>query len=117
MYIDYYITQKGFFMTIPGEAPEQPTYHKDFQESVNLFEKSFKGVQTSSFDAQRAQYVTVMNESLKTMQESASGLVNDRLISLKNDLSKDLNKYLDAPTTEHQEKVQQDLDSLKSESE
>ncbi len=102
-------------MTISGPSPEQPTYRKDFQESLNLFEKGFKGVQTSSFDQQKDQYVQVMNESLKTMQESAGGLLNNRLIELKNNLSKDLDQYLNSPTNEHKERVQQDIQQIKSE--
>ena len=115
MYINYYITQKGFFMTISGPTPENSSYRKDFQESVNLFEKSFKGVQTSTFDEQRTQFVKVMQDSLRTMQESANGLLNERLITLKNTLSNDLNQYLDSPTAEHQQKVQSDLNQIKSE--
>ena len=102
-------------MTISGPTPEEPTYQKEFQASVELFEKSFQGVQSSTFDQQRAQYVQVMQESLKTMQESASGMVNERLIALKNTLSTDVNQYLDSPTSEHQQKVQADLDQIKSE--
>jgi hypothetical protein len=102
-------------MTISDSLPEEPTYRKDFQESINLFEKGFKGVQTSTFDEQRSQYVLVMHESLKTMQESASGLVNNRLIELKNSLAKNLDEYLDSPTSVHQEKVQNDINAIKRE--
>ncbi len=102
-------------MTISGPTPEEPTYRNDFKESVNLFEKSFQGMQTAGFDAQRDQYVKVMQESLKTMQESASAMPNNHLIEQKNNLSKDLDEFLASPTNDHLERVQQDITQLKNE--
>ena len=103
-------------MTISGPSPEEPTYKTDFKESVDLFEKSFLGLQSTSLDAQRDQYLKVMHETLKTMQESATGMLNERLMAEKNNLSKDLNEFLASPTNDHLEKVQSDINRLKDES-
>ena len=95
--------------------PEKPTYRTDFNQSVDLFEKSFQGIQSSTFDAQKQQYVKVMQESLKTMQESANGMFNQHLAEMKNKLSSDLNEYLQAPTPEHKAQIQEDLNRIKKE--
>jgi len=105
-------------MDISGSSPnppEKPTYEKDFNQSVDLFEKSFQGMQSSTFDAQKDQYVKVMKESLKTMQESANGMFNQHLSEMKSKLSSDLNTYLQAPTPEHKEKVEEDIEQIKKE--
>ena len=102
-------------MGISGPSqPEKPTYQTDFKQSVDLFEKSFQGMQTSTFDAQKSQYVKVMQESLKTMQESANGMFNSHLAAMKDTLSKDLNEYLSSPTDAHKQKVINDIDEIKS---
>ncbi len=103
-------------MSISGQGPQGPTYQKDFQESINLFEKSFQGMQTSKFEQQRDQYVKVMNEALQTMQESASGLLNDKLIQQKEGLATDLKEYLKAPTSEQLAKMQEDITKIKESS-
>ena len=105
-------------MDISGSSPnlpEKPTYQKDFNQSVNLFEKSFQGMQSSTFDQQKQQYVKVMQESLKTMQESANGMFNQHLAEMKSKLSSDLNEYLQAPTPEHKAQVQEDIEQIKKE--
>ncbi len=101
-------------MEISGSSPTQPSYSSDFKQGVDLFEKSFQEIQSSKFDAQRAQYVKVMNESLQIMQESASAMLNQHLLALKETLSKDLKAYLAAPTDEHRQKVESDIDELKN---
>jgi hypothetical protein len=97
-----------------NRPPEKPTYEKDFQRSVDLFEKSFKEVEKSSFDAQKNQYVKVMKESLSTMQEAANGMLNSHLAELKTKLSDDLNTYLEDPTQEHTDQVMKDIKEIKN---
>ena len=100
-------------MKIPDQTPPDPTYRSDFCQSVDMFEKSFQGMQASKFDAQRTQYVKVMHESLKTMQESANAMFNQHLLQLKQTLDKDLQTYLSTPTEENKEKIQTDIKKLK----
>ncbi len=102
-------------MTISGPTPDRPTYESDLKRSIDLFEKSFQNVQTSQFDAQKDQYVKVMHESLKTIQESASGLLNSKIREMKEQLSQDLDTYLASPTDETKEKVQKDISQIKRE--
>ena len=99
---------------ISGPSPSQPSYRSEFEQSVKLFENSFKEMQSSKIDAQRAQYLKVMRESLKVMQETANGMLNQRLLTLKDNLSKDLNAYLSDPTDPNKkQKVQSDIEHLK----
>jgi hypothetical protein len=100
-------------MEVSGSSPSQPSYPSEFKQGVELFEKSFHNMQTSKLDAQKAQYVKVMDESLQVMQDSASAMLNKHLLELKNTLSQDLHTYLAAPTDEHRKKVESDLDQLK----
>lgn len=100
-------------MDVTKVPSEQPSYKSDFNQSVQLFEKSFHAMQQSKFDEQRHQYTKVMKESLQTMQESANAMLNKHLLALKNDLSHDLDEYLQQPTDEHRRKVESDINSLK----
>jgi hypothetical protein len=102
-------------MSISGQTPEQPTYRTDFKESVDLFEKSFQAMQTSKLDAQKDKFANVMQTSLKMMQESVNGLLNQRLSDLRNHLSHDVEEYLNSPTLENQAKVASDLEQIKNE--
>ncbi len=103
------------FMSISGPTPEQPTYRTDFKESVDLFEKSFQALQNSKLDAQKDKFANVMQTSLKTMQESANGLLNQRLSDLRNHLANDFEEYLNSPTSENEAKVSSDLEQIKYE--
>ncbi len=97
-----------------NRPPEEPSYRKDFQRSVDLFEKSFREVQNSTFDAQKNQYVKVMQSSLSVMQEAANGMVNKHLAELKNKLSTDLDTYIENPSTEHTQQVMTDIREIKN---
>lgn len=72
-------------------------------------------MQSSQFDAQKQQYVKVMQESLQTMQESANAMFNQHLSAMKEHLASDLNTYLNSPTPENKEKVIEDLNEIKKE--
>jgi hypothetical protein len=56
-----------------------------------------------------------MKQSLETMQESANAMFNQKLADLKDHLNKDLNTYLESPTDENKERVQNDIQRIKSE--
>ncbi|MBI5273688.1 MAG: hypothetical protein HY860_01375 [Chlamydiales bacterium] len=101
-------------MEISGPNPNQPTYKEEFKQSVKLFQDSFNNMQSSTFDAQKAQYVKTMKESLDVMQDSASGMINQHLCDLKATLSSDLNQYLANPTDSNKQRIQKDLDSMKN---
>lgn len=100
-------------MDISRISSNQPSYSSEFNQSVDLFEKSFQAMQHSKLDEQRKQYEEVMRESLKTMQESANAMLNQHLLSLKDNLAQDLSTYLKEPTPDHKEQVQSDIDLLK----
>jgi hypothetical protein len=102
-------------MEVSGPTPKEPSYNSEFNQSVDLFEKSFRGMQSSTFDAQRLQYVKVMHESLEAMREAANAMFNQKLVALNKTLSNDLNEYLSSPTDEHLKKIQADLNKLKRE--
>ncbi|MBM3193590.1 MAG: hypothetical protein FJZ59_05105 [Chlamydiae bacterium] len=102
-------------MTISGPTPDKPTYQSDFKESVELFEKSFQGMENSNLDVQKDKFKQVMKQSLETMQESANAMFNQKLADLKDHLNKDLNTYLESPTEENKERVQNDIQRIKSE--
>jgi hypothetical protein len=102
-------------MEVAGPQPQKPSYSKEFKKSVDLFEKSFKGLEASKFDAQKAQYVKVMKETLSTMQEAANGMFNQHLVELKEKLAQDLNTYLATPNDANREQVEEDINTLKKE--
>jgi hypothetical protein len=102
-------------MNISDPTPEKPTYQSDYKQSVELFEKSFQGMQNSDLDVQRDKFKQVMQESLQTMQESANAMLNQKLADLKSNLDRDLNTYLDSPTAENKEKVERDIQQIKNE--
>lgn len=102
-------------MTISGPTPDKPTYQSDFKQSVELFDKSFQGMQNSDLDVQKDKFKQVMNEALQTMQESANAMVNKKLADLKDDLNKNLHAYIESPTEENKKRVQEDIDRLKNE--
>ena len=49
------------------------------------------------------------------MQESANGLLNQRLSDLRNHLANDFEEYLNSPTSENEAKVSSDLEQIKYE--
>lgn len=100
-------------MDISRTNRDDPSYNSDFQQSVNLFQKSFEAMQSSQLDPQKAQYVKVMHEALNTMQESASAMVNQHLMNLNQTLSHDLDTYLASPTDANKAKINTDIDQLK----
>jgi len=100
-------------MEIPGGVPEKPTYKNEVQSGVKLFEKGFKNLQESKFDAQKLEYKKSMKESLQVIQDAAKGLMNQELLKQKEELANDFQQYLDNPTSENEQKVQHDIDSLK----
>lgn len=109
---------------VTGPGGGQPSYKAEYKESLNLFEKSFQGVQSSQFDAQKAQYIKVMQESLNIIKETADGMLNQHIISpalnqhinaMKEQLEEDLNTYLSNPTDENRKHVLQDINKLKRE--
>ncbi len=102
-------------MNVSGPSPEKPTYQSDFKQSVELFEKSFQGMQNSELDVQKDKFKQVMQESLQTMQESANAMFSEKLADLKNNLNRDLNSYLNSPTAENKEKVESDIQRIKNE--
>jgi len=102
-------------MSISGPGATPPSYSSDFRQSVELFEKSFKELQTSTLPAQRSQYVKVMQETLQAMQDISSATVNKELLKLKNQLSEDLNTYLASPSDTTKKNVESDLSALKKE--
>lgn len=100
-------------MEVNKPTPQDPMYSSNFKHGVDLFEKSFKEREASQLEAQRSQYLKVMKESLHIMQDAASGMLNDHLLSLKETLDQDLNAYVNDPTEEHRNKVEKDIQELK----
>lgn len=101
-------------MEIEGNKPNDETYHKEFHESVEIFEKSFKAIQASKFQQQKDTYDKAMKESLEAMQDSASALMNKHLLEKKDELQSHYQNYLQDPTEENKSKVEDDLNDLKS---
>lgn len=115
MYEIKFSSNKDVYMSISGPGATPPSYSSDFRQSVELFEKSFKELQTSTLPAQRSQYVKVMQETLQAMQDISSATVNKELLKLKNQLSEDLNTYLASPSDTTKKNVESDLSALKKE--
>ncbi len=101
-------------MEIQKPGDERSIYQKEIQQGVKIFQESFKGLQeTKKFPEKKIEYEKAMDESLQAIQDAASALMNQKLIQMKEQLSKDYHVYLDDPTNQNAEKVDKDLDSLR----
>ncbi len=100
----------------PVNPNQPPSYNQEFEQSVELFAKSFQGYQGAGFDAQKQQYAKVMNESLNIMKQAAGAMVNHHLQKLRNQLSDDLHEYMQHPDATTKAKIQKDIDELRSSS-
>ncbi len=99
-------------MEISG--PDRAQYRKEIQEGVQIFEKGFKEIQKKkTFPAQKQEYETSMEESLKAIQDAAKALANESMQKMKERLEADYDNYLSSPTEANKEKVQRDIDNLK----
>ncbi|MCI0381898.1 MAG: hypothetical protein L0207_02460 [Chlamydiae bacterium] len=94
----------------PGDSA---AYRAEVKRGVQIFEKDFKGIQTSKFLEQKEQYEKSANESLEAIQDAVSALMNKELMKLKDKLAQDYQNYLDNPTDQNRNKVQRDIDNLK----
>ncbi len=101
-------------MSVSGPNSNQPTYRQEFDQGVELFEKSFKAYQQSNFDPQKNEYALAMKDSLEVMQDAAGGMFNQHLMDMKSQLAKDMNAYMKNPSEENRQKVDSDIDSLKN---
>ncbi|MCB1118003.1 MAG: hypothetical protein KDK50_05415 [Chlamydiia bacterium] len=100
----------------PVNPNQPPSYNQEFNQSVELFAKSFQGYQEAGFDAQKRQYEKVMNESLTIMKQAAGAMVNSHLQNLRNQLSDDLGKYMQHPDASTKAKIQEDINQLRNSS-
>lgn len=100
----------------PVNPNRPPSYNQEFNQSLELFDKSFQGYQNAGFDAQKEQYEKVMNESLTIMKQAAGAMVNSHLQKLRAQLSDDLGKYMQHPDAATKAKIQQDIDELRNSS-
>lgn len=103
-------------MKISGDQPEKVQYQRELKEGVQLFEKGFKAMQQSKLDAQKQEYEKSMKESLQVIQDTATALMNKKLLHMKEQLAKDYNNYLSNPTDVNRDKIQNDIDTLKKQS-
>lgn len=99
------------------ETPEtnnSQVYKHEFQEGLTIFERSFEGYQHSKFEAQKSEYDKAMHESLTEMRDAASGMFNQKINQLREQLETSVDQYTAHPTRENQEKVEDTLDEIKN---
>lgn len=99
-------------MEISGDDHKE-LYRSEVRKGVEIFERSFKDIQASQFDAQKAQYEKVMNQSLQIIQAAGGALVNEQIIKMKEKLEQDYKGYLHDPSQENIAKVERDIQNLK----
>lgn len=105
-------------MVNPAEGPKQPdenvTYREDFNQSVDLFAKSFDAYQGAKEPHKKEVLDDVMQKALHAMGQSAAGMLNKELQAKKEKLQQDLEAYTSSSTDENRTKVEDDISSLKS---
>lgn len=100
-------------MEITPDKSNREIYHQEAKKGIELFEKSFKAMQKSKQDEQKEEYQKVMEECLQVMQDTAKGLMNKKLLEMKEQLAVDSQNYLNNPTDANRDKVQKDINSIK----
>jgi len=100
-------------MEISGKRPDESMYKQEAKQAVELFEKGFKHMQTSKFEAQKEQFEKAMHKSLQVIHDAAKGLMNQEILKQKEQLALDFHDYLEDPTLSNQQKVMRDIDGLK----
>lgn len=98
-------------MEISGK--DRSLYTQELQKGVKLFEAGFKEMTKSKLDPQKQEYEKSMKESLQVIQDSASALMNNQVLKMKEQLDKDYNNYLANPSDANKDKIQSDIDSIK----
>ena len=101
-------------MEIRPNQPAQPSYKQEFKDSVEIYDKSFRGAMQPNFDPQKQQYYKAMKESLEAMQDSANGMVNQQLVDLKKKLANDTQIYIKNPSVETQKQIEDDLKEIRN---
>lgn len=97
-----------------GSESDQPIYRADLQKGLQVFEESFKEMeQTKQFPQKKQMLEKAAEESLLAIQNAAKGLMNQKLVEMKNQLDKDFHAYVENPSQKAEEKVQKDIQSMK----
>lgn len=98
----------------PPSPEEKKQYQKEYRESTELFEKSFKQHMEAKEPHKKAMFDDVMHRSLQVMNDSASSMVNKELQAMNDKLEKDLENYEKNPSKENISEVQNDIDQIES---
>ncbi len=98
-----------------GPTPEDPRaeYKQDFSKSVDLFQKSLDGYQSSQIPKQQAMYKDVMERTLQIMNETAKLCLSKSAQGQEKTLVKDYENYMSKQTPEGLQKLNTDIDNLK----
>ena len=101
-------------MEVQKPGDDFAAYRKEIKQGADIFEKSFQGMQTAKFPAQKAEFEKSTQEALQAIQDACKGLANEQLNKVKDQLTADYQSYLTNPNAENQEKVQHDIDDLRN---
>ncbi len=100
---------------ISGSSPEDPraVYKQDFAKSVDLFQKSLDGYQSSQIPKQKEMYKDVMDRTLQIMNETAKLCLSKNAQVQEKTLANDYQDFLSNDTPAAVQKLNSDIDELK----
>lgn len=96
-------------------SPEDPraVYKQDFAKSVDLFQQSLDGYQSSQIPKQKEMYHDVMRRTLEVMNETAKLCLSKNAQAQEKTLVKDYQNYMSNQTPDGLQKLNNDIDKLK----
>ncbi|MCH9630738.1 MAG: hypothetical protein S4CHLAM37_07420 [Chlamydiia bacterium] len=98
---------------IDGDDSKVPTYKQEFQEGVDLFDKSFHEYMNTKEPHKKAKFKDVMDKALDVMNKSAQQCLSEEQQKLNDEVHKDYEAYLKSPNKESTEKLEKDVGDLK----
>lgn len=98
---------------ISGDDSKVPSYKQEFQEGVDLFDKSFQEYMKSQEPHQKAKFKDVMDKALDVMNKSAREALSNEQKKMNEVLHKDYENYIQHPDQEASSKIEKDVDDLK----
>lgn len=98
---------------ISGDDSKVPTYKQEYQEGVDLFDKSFKEYMKSQEPHQKAKFKDVMDKALDVMNKAAMQALSEEQKKLNENVHKDYDAFMKSPGQKSGAKLEKDVEDLK----
>ena len=89
-------------------------YRQEFERAVNLFQQSLTAYEQSQMQSQKDEFKNVMAKTLEVIRQTIRQAVSQRPDQKEEGLATDYQKFLASDTPENVQRLNDDLNDLKS---